>query len=84
MTTTTGTAEFRQNLGHYFDEVQREPVAIESRGRRRAVLVSPVFFDQALKALEDKLDAAKARQARQEADEIPFDQLMDELGIKLS
>lgn len=81
MTTTTGTAEFRQNLGHYFDEVQREPVAIESRGRRRAVLVSPVFFDQ---ALEDKLDATKARQARQKADEIPFDQLMDELGIKLS
>lgn len=84
MTTTTGTAEFRQNLGHYFDEVQREPITIESRGRRRAVLVSPGFFDQALEALEDKLDAAKARQARQEEDEIPFDQLMDELGIKLS
>lgn len=84
MTTRIGTAEFRQNLGHYFDEVQREPITIESRGRRRAVLVSPGFFDQALEALEDKLDTAKARQARQEEDEIPFEQLMDELGIKLS
>lgn len=43
MTRTTDTAEFHQNLGHYFDVAQRQPIATESRGRHRSVLVSPAF-----------------------------------------
>ena len=46
MSTEVTTSEFRNEQSRYLDAAQREPVSILSRGaRRRAVVVSPDFFD---------------------------------------
>ena len=55
---------------------------ILSRGsRRRAVVVSPEFFDRALQALEDQVDMKAAAAARRENDSISHEDLMAELGL---
>ncbi|WP_074432580.1 type II toxin-antitoxin system prevent-host-death family antitoxin [Corynebacterium jeddahense] len=65
--TTASLSEFRANQSRYIAAAQREPVAILSRGaERRAVLVSPELFDQAMQALEDQIDLAAAREAESE------------------
>ena len=52
MSTEVTTSEFRNEQSRYLDAAQREPVSILSRGaRRRAVVVSPDFFDAQLKLL---------------------------------
>ena len=52
MGTEVTTSEFRNEQSRYLDAAQREPVSILSRGaRRRAVVVSPDFFDAQLKLL---------------------------------
>ena len=49
MSTEVTTSEFRNEQSRYLDAAQREPVSILSRGaRRRAVVVSPDFFDRAI------------------------------------
>lgn len=51
---------------------QREPVEITSRSAgRRAVVVSPEFFDRAVKELEDQADIRGAAAARSERGEFP-------------
>ena len=58
-------SEFRNKQSDYIAAAQREPVEITSRGaNRRAVVVSPEFFDQALQALEDQEDILAAHEAR--------------------
>ncbi|AZN29213.1 type II toxin-antitoxin system Phd/YefM family antitoxin [Flaviflexus salsibiostraticola] len=80
--TSATLSEFRNNQSEYIAAAQREPVEITSRGaNRRAVLVSPEFFDRAIEALEDKLDSEAVAQAREAGGYIPFDELMDELGL---
>jgi prevent-host-death family protein len=75
-------SQFRSQQSDYIAVAQREPVEIRSRGaRRRAVLVSPEFFDQAVEALEDQSDIRAAALARQDPERIPFDELMEELGL---
>lgn len=65
--TTVSLSEFRANQSRYIASAQREPVSILSRGaERRAVLVSPELFDQAMQALEDQVDLAAARKAENE------------------
>lgn len=65
--TTASLSEFRANQSRYIAAAQREPVEILSRGaERRAVLVSPELFDQAMQALEDQIDLAAAREAESE------------------
>lgn len=65
--TTASLSEFRANQSRYIAAAQREPVTILSRGaERRAVLVSPELFDQAMQALEDQIDLAAAREAESE------------------
>ena len=57
-----------QRTSHYLDAAQGEPVTISSRGpRRRAVVVSPDFYDRAVQALEDGEDIRAAAATRQEA-----------------
>lgn len=74
-------SEFRNRQSEYIAAAQREPVEITSRGAvRRAVVVSPEFFDRAVEALEDLIDTREAKKARMEP-RISFDELMDELGI---
>ena len=58
---TTTLSNFRANQSEVLDAAQRAPVEILSRGsRRRAVVVSPEFFDRALQALEDQADVRGA------------------------
>ena len=50
MSTEVTTSEFRNEQSRYLYAAQREPVSILSRGAlRRAVVVSPDFFDAQLK-----------------------------------
>lgn len=82
MNTTVTLSQFRNEQSRYLDAAQREPVAILSRGtRRRAVVVSPDFYDRAIQALEDIEDIRAAAAARQEADEISHEDLKAELGL---
>lgn len=54
---------------------------ITSRGvGRRAVVVSPEFYDRAIQSLEDQADVRAAEKARQEP-RGPFEDLVEELGL---
>lgn len=80
--TMTTLSEFRANQSAVLDAAQRGPVEILSRGRRRrAVVVSPEFFDRAVQALEDQADVRGAAEARSEQGSVSHDDLMTELGI---
>ena len=82
MSVTTTPSEFRSEQSRYLDIAQREPVSILSRGtRRRAVVVSPDFYDRAVQALEDIEDIRAAALARQETGEISHEALKAELGL---
>lgn len=76
-------SQFRSQQSDYIAAAQREPVEITSRGAgRRAVVVSPEFFDRALQALEDQADVRDAALARQEAGlRVAHDDLAAELGL---
>ena len=79
---TATLSDFRTNQAALLDTAQREPVEILSRGaRRRAVVVSPDFFDRATAALEDELDIRQAAEARREVGTIDHNDLMAELGL---
>jgi len=79
---TATLSDFRANQSALLDVAQREPVEILSRGsRRRAVVVSPTFFDQALAAMEDALDVRQAASARLEEGTISHEDLMSDLGL---
>lgn len=78
----TTLSNFRQHQSEFVDTVQREPIELLSRGaRRRAVLVSPEFFDRAVAALEDQLDVRDAARARDEHGSVSHAELMAELGL---
>lgn len=80
--TKTTLSDFRAHQSKVLDAAQRGPVEILSRGsRRRAVVVSPEFFDRALQALEDQADVRGASEARREQDDISHEELMAELGL---
>lgn len=76
-------SQFRKQQSDYIAAAQREPVEITSRGAgRRAVVVSPEFFDRAVQALEDQLDVRAAAAARAEDEpRISHAELMSELGF---
>lgn len=74
--------DFRLNLSAYINIAKREPVMITTdSGDHQAVLVSPEFFQRAMKCLEDKADIEAAAAARQEGTDLPIKDLFDELGI---
>lgn len=76
-------SEFRARQSDYIAVAQREPVEITSRGvGRRAVVVSPDFFDRALEALEDQADLRAAVAARGETEpRISHADVMAEFGL---
>ncbi|WP_326504216.1 type II toxin-antitoxin system prevent-host-death family antitoxin [Rothia nasimurium] len=64
-------SEFRANQSDYIAVAQKVPVELTSDGsKRRAVVVSPEFFDRAVQALEDQADIADAAKARSENERI--------------
>lgn len=74
--------DFRLNLSAYINVAKREPVMITTdSGDHQAVLVSPEFFERAMKCLEDKADIEAATAARQEGTHLHINNLFDELGI---
>ena len=82
MTVTVTQSEFRSEQSRHLDTCQREPVFILSRGsRRRAVVVSPEFYDRAIQALEDIEDIRAAAEAQRETGEISHEDLNTELGL---
>lgn len=76
-------SEFRKKQSEYIAAVQREPVEITSRGaNRRAVVVSPEFFDRAIQALEDQEDLRAAHEARNDSGAtVSHEELSQELGL---
>lgn len=79
--TSVTLSQFRNNQSDYIAVAQREPVEITSRGTgRRAVVVSPEFFDRAVQTLEDQADIRAAAEARKEP-RIPFEDLMEDLDL---
>ena len=85
MSTEVTTSEFRKEQSRSIDVAQREPVLILSRGsRRRAVVVSPDFYDRAIEALEDMEDIRAAAAAHLDDEEMTHDKLqrrVDKLRI---
>lgn len=79
---TVTQSQFRAQQSECLALAQREPVEITSRGaKRRAVVVSPDFYERALQALEDRADIAAAQAARLENDRISLADLKAELSI---
>ncbi|MGD7003760.1 hypothetical protein [Corynebacterium halotolerans] len=61
--------ELRSEQSRYLDATRRESVTILSRGiGRRAILISPDFYDRAVQALKRIEDTRAAATAHQEAD----------------
>ena len=81
--TSVTLSQFRNQQSDYIAAAQREPVEITSRGAgRRAVVVSPEFYDRAVAALEDLADARAAAEARVEQEpRVSHEDLRRELGI---
>lgn len=80
--TSVSLSQFRNQQSDYIAVAQREPVEITSRGvGRRAVVVSPEFFDRAMQALEYQDDIRAAAQARKEEGSVAHEDLMRELGL---
>ncbi|AWB82987.1 prevent-host-death family protein [Corynebacterium yudongzhengii] len=79
---TVTESEFSGEIGRFLDAALRSPVTILGPGAyRRAVVVSPAFFDRAVSALEDLENIQKAQAARDEHGYISHDRLKAELGI---
>jgi prevent-host-death family protein len=76
-------SQFRKQQSGYIAAAQREPIEITSRGAgRRAVVVSPEFFDRAVQALEDQFDIQAAAAARAESGpRVSHEELVAELGL---
>jgi len=81
--TSITLSQFRSQQAEFIAAAQREPVEITSRGvGRRAVVVSPDFFDRALEALEDQADIRAAAEARKEAEpRVSHTDVMAEFGL---
>lgn len=78
---TINITDARSRLPELLAVAETEPVFIERRGHRAAVLVSPERYDQMLDALEEvedisAFDAAMA----EEGDNIPWVQVKADLG----
>ncbi|MCK7675864.1 type II toxin-antitoxin system prevent-host-death family antitoxin [Corynebacterium pygosceleis] len=81
-TASVTLSQLRNRQSDYIATAQSEPVEITSRGAgRRAVLVSPEFFDRAVKAMEDLADIPAADEARKETGRVSQEELERELGL---
>lgn len=75
-------SQFRNQQSEFIAAAQREPVEITSRGAgRRAVVVSPEFYDRALQALEDQVDIQGAAEARGDEERVSHEELVRKLDL---
>ena len=71
----------RERLSEIVKMSQSEPVELELYGRRAAVIVSPLQYDEMLEALEESHDVAAFDAALAEVgDNIPWEQVKSDLG----
>ncbi|MFM1953711.1 MAG: hypothetical protein RL187_920 [Actinomycetota bacterium] len=73
-------SELRENLADALNELDKEPVEIFRHGRRIAVMVSPMMFDKAMDALEERADEAAYDEVDRD-DTLPWDEVKRELGL---
>jgi prevent-host-death family protein len=79
--TTVSAAEARNHLSDVIEASHHEPVFIERRGQRSAVVISPEQYERMLEALEEvedgeAFDAAMA----EEGPNVPWDRVKADLG----
>jgi len=76
-------SEARENLAEVIEQAQRSgmPVAVTRRGKRVAVLVDPDEYERLTSSLEDELDRALLKIAREEDDFVPWEEAKRDLGL---
>jgi antitoxin Phd len=78
---TLSSSDARKNFADTVRRSQTEPVVIERRGRREAVMLAPEEFDRLVEAAEELDDIAAFDAAMsEEGENIPWDELKAELG----
>lgn len=78
---TINITDARSHLPELIEKAESEPVFIERRGHRAAVLVSPERYEQMLDALEEVEDIAAFDAAMsEEGENIPWVQVKADLG----
>lgn len=78
---TLGSSDVRKHFADAVRQAQSDPVVIEKRGQREAVIIAPELFDRFVAATEEledisAFDAAMA----EEGQNIPWDEVKAELG----
>lgn len=80
---TLTSSDARKNFADMVRRSQTEPVVIERRGQREAVLLAPEEFDRLVEAAEELEDIAAFDAAMaEEGENIPWDEVKAELGWK--
>jgi len=78
---TLTASDARKNFADTVRRSRAEPVVIERRGRREAIMLSPEEFDRLVEAAEELDDIAAFDAAvAEEGENIPWDELKAELG----
>ena len=78
---TLSSSDARKNFADTVRRSQTEPVVIERRGRREAVMLAPEEFDRLVEAAEELDDIAAFDAAMsEEGENIPWGELKAELG----
>jgi prevent-host-death family protein len=73
----------REHLAELIESARSsgEPVYVTRRGRRVAVILDPEQYERIIDELEDTVDRAELRAARQEDDYVPWEEVKAELGL---
>lgn len=81
--TEMAVSEAREHLADLIETTHRsgEPVYVTRRGRRVAVILDPTAYERIIDQLEDTLDRAELRAAREEDDFVPWEEVKAELGL---
>lgn len=76
-------SEARERLAEVVEEAHRtgEPITLTRRGRAVAVIVDPVVWERVLDRAEDAIDRLAIREAHEQDEWIPWEQVKEELGL---
>ncbi len=75
------SSDARKNFADALRKAKSEPVVIERRGRREAVMIAPELFDHFVEATEELEDISAFDAAMEEDGEnIPWDEVKAQLG----
>ena len=78
---TLASSDARKNFADAVRRAQSDPVVIEKRGRREAVIIAPELFDRLVEAAEELEDISAFDSAmEEEGPNIPWDEVKAELG----